>query len=158
MPVCHISRLPILFFRYAVPPLRQGTLKRTVISKFYNVLSIYSLYGHAARQVCARSYKRPVTGGLSAGKSTDLPMEGPCPGMRGPPIYRSLRTAMPLAATGCTQTGLTDQPLTPPAAIPSIKESCAKKNTISDGMMEIRDMARIRFHWKPVSPSMDIRR
>ena len=34
----------------------------------------------------------------------------------------------------------------------------AQKNTTREGIMEIRDIARIRFHWKPTSPSIDIRR
>ena len=33
--------------------------------------------------------------------------------------------------------------------------SCAQKKTISCGRMEMRDRARILFHAKPVSPSMD---
>ena len=42
-----------------------------------------------------------------------------------------------------------------PAAMPSMKESCAAKKTISCGMMEMRDRARMRFQLKPLSASMD---
>ena len=49
-------------------------------------------------------------------------------------------------------------PFTPPAAIPSTKESCAVKNTISEGTIAISDMANTLFHSNPTSASMDIRR
>lgn len=50
-----------------------------------------------------------------------------------------------------------NQPLTAPAVTPSMNCLCARKNTTSDGMMEIRETAMTRFHAKPVSASMLMR-
>ena len=49
------------------------------------------------------------------------------------------------------------QPLTAPAVTPSMNCLCARKNTTSDGMMEIRETAITRFHAKPLSASMLMR-
>ena len=50
-----------------------------------------------------------------------------------------------------------NQPLTAPAVTPSMNCLCARKNTTSDGIMEIRETAMTRFHAKPVSASMLMR-
>ncbi len=49
------------------------------------------------------------------------------------------------------------QPFTAPAVTPSMNCFCARKNTTSEGMMEMSDTAITRFQAKPVSASMDMR-
>ena len=49
------------------------------------------------------------------------------------------------------------QPFTAPAVTPSMNWFWARKNTTSEGTMEMSDTAITRFQLKPVSASIDIR-
>src|SRR5699024_4176082 len=71
------------------------------------------------------------------------------------PLCRSKAQGIFFRGTPGRRSGKEHQPLTAPAEMPSTNWSCAQKKTISCGRMEIRDKARIRFHAKPVSPSID---